>query len=259
MKHIRIQIILVLVIAVALSGCTVCKRSVDLHKGTFKKTIKICSKPTKAMIYINEKQIGKTPFKTRLEYSTSHLINIKAVPINPNQYTQNIYLNIPPVPKKMTIYMNHKPKDASKAVSQFVPMTRHPEVTVTKVDTVYIQQLTVKDKVLTPPIIFFDKESSKLYEQKKLNEFIKNLQNAQDVMLDVYGFSDTNETGADIALNRAKVVFNYLVENGIDPTRLRVFGNGGISLITTGKEAIDPAMNHKVMFQMYNVGSEDIK
>jgi outer membrane protein OmpA-like peptidoglycan-associated protein len=259
MKHIKIQFILILIITVALSGCTVCKRSVDLNKGTFKKKITIRSKPTKAMIYINEKQIGKTPFKTTLEYGTNRLINIKAVPIYPNQYTQNIYLNIPPVPKRMTIYMNHKPKDYSvKAVSQAMPLARHPEVTITKVDTVYIQQLKVQDKVLAPPVIYFDKDSVKLRDVDKLNTFLKMIQETPEVMVDIYGFSDVKETDGDIALSRAKATFNYLVENGVDPTRLRVFGNGGVMLSTTSKEMNDPAMNRKVMFQLYNIGNEDM-
>jgi outer membrane protein OmpA-like peptidoglycan-associated protein len=259
MKRIKIQIIVALLVTVALTGCMVCKSSVDLHKGTIKKKIKISSKPTTAMIFINEKKIGKTPFKTTFEYGNERLIYIKAVPLYPNQFTQNIYLDIPPVPKKMMIYMDHQPKILNKkAVTQYVPPERHPEVTITKVDTVFIQQLIVKDKILTPPIAYFAINSVKIQELDKLNDFIKILQATQDVMVDIYGFSDINEEDKEISLNRAKAVFNYFVESGVDATRLRVFGNSGLLFTTATRESKDPALNRKVMFQLYNVGHEDM-
>lgn len=250
---------MLLVVFVALAGCAVTKRSVDLNKGTYKKSITIRSKPTQAMVYINEKQIGKTPFTTKLEYGGNRLINIKAVPLYPNQYTQNIYLNIPPVPKSMMIYMNHKPRDlGKKAVTQNSIPERHPEVTITRIDTVFIQQTKLQDRFLTPPIIYFENESVKLTDFSKLNDFIKMLEESPDTMIDIFGCSDAKETST-IALSRAKTVFNYFVESGVDPTRLRIFGNGGIVLSTPSENLNKPALNRKVIFELYNAEFEDLK
>lgn len=265
MKYSRAFIIFMLVLFVALSGCTVCRKSVDLHKGTIKKNIKICSKPTKAMIYINEKPIGKTPFKTKLEYGSNHLVNIKAVPLYPNQYTQNIYLSIPPVPKKMTIIMTQKPVDhkpkavsvelppakPSRAVITRVDTSKGTQVTKTIVDTVFVQQTHVEEKIIVPPIVYFDSNEVKPYNYESLDEFINLMKDKLDIMIDIYGYADSREDAKTMPLSRAKAIFNYMVKSGVEPSRMHVFGTAGTMQTAMGKEAADPALARKVMFQLY--------
>ncbi|MDI3503986.1 MAG: hypothetical protein PWP64_922, partial [Candidatus Cloacimonadota bacterium] len=72
------------------------------ESGMFTQTMKIRSLPTKAKIYINDREVGTTPLKYEFGYEDSRLVNIKAVPLYPNQYTQNIFLMLPPIPKTMT-------------------------------------------------------------------------------------------------------------------------------------------------------------
>jgi outer membrane protein OmpA-like peptidoglycan-associated protein len=70
-----------------------------------------------------------------------------------------------------------------------------------------------------------------------LNDLVKALQNNPTVSVEIQGYvccADTNSDGLDLDLNtqdlsvqRAKAIYNYLVEKGIDSTRLRYQGFGG--------------------------------
>lgn len=112
MKIIRYTVIIIFVLTLSLTACSKNKHAIiNEESGMFNSTIKIRSLPTKAMIYINEREIGTTPLSYKLSHEQSRMINIKAVPLYPNQYTQNIFVMIPPIPKTMTIYMNHYPED----------------------------------------------------------------------------------------------------------------------------------------------------
>src|SRR6056297_2907032 len=110
MKRIRFcYFILIIALFVAL-GCASTKYSQNIPKGIHKRNIIIKSLPTKAKIFLNNRYLGITPVKTELWYSHRSSINIKAEPLYPNQIPQNIFLRVPPIPDKMTIYMDYKPK-----------------------------------------------------------------------------------------------------------------------------------------------------
>ena len=81
------------------------KKSMDIQDGTFVEEVTIRTLPTKAMIYINDRKVGKTPFRTEIQYSEESMLNIRAVPFHRNQWTQNLYLSVPPIPEMMTIYI----------------------------------------------------------------------------------------------------------------------------------------------------------
>ncbi|HNX02014.1 MAG TPA: OmpA family protein [Candidatus Cloacimonadota bacterium] len=244
--------ILFLIMILSLCGCTVCRKSVDLHKGTIKQHIKICSKPTKAMIYINDKQIGKTPFKTKLEYGPNKLVNIKAVPLFPNQFTQNIYLSIPPVPRKMTIIMTQRPKQQTVAAQPADASEQAKTVvTVTKVDTVFVQQTRVEEKVIVPPVVYFEYNEVKPLDFSKIDNFVKMMMDKPDIMIDIYGYTDPKEDSNTLSLSRAKSVFNYMVDSGIDATRLHVYGTSGTMQTAMGRDSAESRSNRKVMFQLY--------
>jgi hypothetical protein len=90
-------------VSLFLGACAKNKRSIDLEeRGMFSQKIKIRTLPTNATIYINEKEIGTSPLTYKLSHEDNRMINIKAIPIYPNQYTQNIFLMVPPIATRKT-------------------------------------------------------------------------------------------------------------------------------------------------------------
>lgn len=226
------------------------------ESGMFTQTMKIRSLPTKAKIYINDREVGTTPLKYEFGYEDSRLVNIKAVPLYPNQYTQNIFLMLPPIPKTMTIYMNHFPPDYERnKESEFKPPEKpKPEVIVqTEVDTVYIEKEVTKIQSLSLPAIYFETDQYNIQasEEEKLQDLIRILNEYPDFYLDIYGFADTRasvEYNLKLTFNRANAVKEYLIERGIDPARLSAYGHGKVSKISSEGLDLDLSQSRKVLF-----------
>jgi len=259
MKH-RMWILAVM--SVSLLACTKYKTSMDLPEGTFIEKMTIRSKPSAARIFINDKEVGKTPFKTKLWYSDSRMINIKAVPIYPHQYTQNIYLMVPPMPKTMTIYMDHQPVVTSKEqIAYNPPEKRLPEI-VTEVDTVFVPKVVKKEVALTPPVVYFDWAKYDILpsEETKLQEVVTILKSSPDLSCDIYGYADITgreKANLKLSLNRANRVREYLVKNGIDISRMRIFGSGQTITINGEGFEMELSTNRRVQFTFYKMTSPD--
>jgi outer membrane protein OmpA-like peptidoglycan-associated protein len=226
------------------------------ESGMFSEKIRIRTLPTKAKIFINEREVGESPFTYIIRHEEKRMLNIKAVPIYPNQYTQNIFLMVPPIPKTMTIYMNHFPEDydRSKDIAFTPPEKPAPEIIVqTEVDTIYVEHHTKEQITYTLPIIYFDTASYSLYpsEEQKLQELSDFLKQNQSFVLDIYGFADhraSDQYNVTLTLNRAKAVRDYLVRNGIDSGRLFSYGHGRVSKVSTEGLELDLQENRKVIF-----------
>lgn len=257
-KHKHINALIIIIAALLwLGGCAKNKDSIVLEEGgMFSQKIRISSQPTKAKIYINEKEIGETPLTYRISHEQRRMLNIKAVPIFPNQYTQNIFLMVPPIPKTLTIYMNHYPEDYERDKdTPFNPPAKPlPDVIVkTERDTVYVVQHTKETEILSLPIIFFDTDSYALgiTEEPKLKPLIEMLNTNQDLLLEIYGFADkraSEKHNLQLTLNRANVVKDYLIKNGINPARLSAFGHGKIAQVSSEGVAMDLSQSRKVLF-----------
>jgi len=226
------------------------------ESGMFSQKLRIRSLPTKAKIYINEQEIGTTPLTYTLRHEERRMVNIKAVPIYPNQYTQNIFLMIPPIPKTMTIYMNHYPEDYDRDKDKpFTPPEKPaPEIIVqTKTDTLYVDRYTKETITFATPRIYFDTDlwDIKPAEENKLQELIDQLKLYQDLQVDIYGFADfrgTEQWNITLSLNRAKAVQEYLIRNGIDAKRLAAYGHGKIQRFDAKGIRLDLAENRQVVF-----------
>ena len=77
--------------------------------------VEIESSPTTAEIYVNGEYVGRTPLKRYLWFSsTTRAVSVVAEPLFPGQARQEQQLNVPPLPKRLTFFMNNPPtaKDA---------------------------------------------------------------------------------------------------------------------------------------------------
>ena len=77
--------------------------------------VEIDSSPTAAMIYVNGEYVGRTPIKRYLWFSsTTRAVTVVAEPLFPGQARQEQQLNVPPLPRRLTFFMNNPPtaKDA---------------------------------------------------------------------------------------------------------------------------------------------------
>lgn len=251
------KLMMLILLVIFMSSCAKNKQAPENEEsGMFSQTLKIRSLPTKATIFINEKEIGTTPLKYKISHEDRRMLNVKAVPIYPNQYTQNIFLMVPPIPKKMTIYMNHYPEDydRNKDLPFNPPEKPKPEVVVqteTIIDTVYVDDS--KLQILSLPAIFFDTDMHNLNasEVPKLDEIVNILNADPALMLDIYGFADhraSEKHNMKLTQNRANSVKQYLVQKGINASRLAAFGHGKVSKVSTEGLEMDLQESRKVLF-----------
>ncbi|MDD5536494.1 MAG: OmpA family protein [Candidatus Cloacimonetes bacterium] len=253
----RTTLLLLIMLLLSIGACSQNKHKVlNEERGMFSETLKIRTLPTKAKIFINEREIGESPLNYRISHEDSRMVNIKAVPLYPNQYTQNIFLMIPPIPRTMTIYMNHYPESYDRnEESEFVPPEKPaPEIIVeTKVDTVYIENTLVETKTLIPPSIYFDTDSHtvKASEYDKLMLLVDMLVSNPATHLEILGFADyraSDKYNLELSLNRANAVKEFLIQKGIKTNRLTAVGQGKISSIKTEGMEMDLQENRKVLF-----------
>lgn len=229
---------------------------IEEQSGMFGKKIKIRTQPTKARIFINEREIGESPLTYEVTHSEQRMLNIKAIPMYPNQYSQNIFLMVPPIPKAMTIYMNHIPENYDRTKDKpFTPPEKPEPIVITnvEVDTVYIDRTTKEPYLVTIPIIYFDTDKFDILrsEEDKLQTLITALKHYQDLSVEIYGFADrrnTEDYNRTLSLNRATAVKDYLVRNGIKESRMRTFGHGIARMVDKTGTEMDLQENRKVIF-----------
>jgi outer membrane protein OmpA-like peptidoglycan-associated protein len=239
------------------------KKSMDIHEGTFVEEITIRTLPTKATIYINDRKVGKTPFRTEIQYSEDTMLNIRAVPIYANQWTQNLYLSVPPIPEMMTIYMNVPPKFKDFREdddSQVKPLPKREPIVITKIDT--LEKVVERKIAYIAPVIYFkfDQKTIEPSQEVKLQPFIEMLKANLDLKADIHGYADLRGDIAynrTLSLERAEAVMDYLLKNGISKTRLRVFADGEVETVNIeGVDMIYP-VNRRVQFELFR--GEDVK
>jgi hypothetical protein len=70
--------------------------------------VEIDSFPTPAEIFIDGAYVGRTPLKRYLWFSSrTPAVNVVAEPLYPGQARQKQRLNVPPLPKRLTFFMNN--------------------------------------------------------------------------------------------------------------------------------------------------------
>lgn len=234
-------------------GCTPYKKSILIPEGVFEQKVTLRSEPTEAMIYINGREVGETPFKTSLFYSEDRLINIKAVPVYPNQFTQNIFVRVPPIPKTMTIYMNEKPQfifDTDEELKK--PPAKRPPTEVVKYDTLYVDRISY---YTTPTIFFdFDKTDINRTDDLKLRSLVSFLKSNPEVFVDILGAADVrggDKYNITLSLNRSKAVAEYLTRAGVKAERLYTRGVGRTSIYDDQENPMSFQESRTVIFNLY--------
>jgi len=247
MKKSNLALMILFVIIFFIFGCASTKYTQKIPKGVHTKKILIRSEPTKAKIFLNDSYLGITPVKTELWYSHRSSINIKAEPLYPNQIPQNIYLRVPPIPEKMTIYMDYKPKVRAELGEQneLIP------------DKVLVEEIPIIQKVPYDfPIIYFEFDKSAIRESEsgKLQEVAEIISKNPNYILAIHGYADEHgslEYNKELSINRADAVRQYLVKLGVTPEQLKSYGHGEVPTITSNGYELEFKNNRIVIFKLY--------
>ena len=248
MKYVSLLFLFSLILS-----CTPYRKSIHIPEGVFKEKIILRSEPTEAMIYINGREVGETPFKTSLFFSEDKLINIKAVPIYPNQFTQNIFVRVPPIPKTMTIYMNEKPNFVfAEEDDKIQPPAKRPPVEVIKYDTLYVDRISY----YTTPTIYFDLDKVDINREDavKLKSLAQFLRNNREIYVDILGAADVrggDKYNITLSLNRSKAVAEFLNKYGIDQDRLYTRGVGRTTIYDEVGRPMAYQESRTVIFNLY--------
>jgi type IX secretion system PorP/SprF family membrane protein len=154
--------------------------------------------------------------------------------------------------------------DENYIVGQDRVFNNNPEVIVIKdtllqEDTTLLVEKEWKEKIDKPDRkITFNYKSDKVEDEAKdvLNEIIAYLKTNQDYVLEIEGHTDNigdAESNKRYSLSRAQSISNYLVKNGILPSRIRVMGRGETKPIATNATEEGRAKNRRVEFRLYRV------
>ena len=229
---------------------------IPIPDGVHYEKILIRSEPTKAKIFIDDKYVGKTPIKTFLWYKKEKFINIKAEPIDINQFPQNIFLKIPPIPLQLTIYMDYDIK-----AKQDIELLEKDQKDVKQDYKIPEKIVTVEKEIpLILPTIFFDFDEFELKEseESKLEQIKNILENNSEYSLSIHAHTDelgTNEYNRQLALKRALAVKDFLVENGIEEDKMQVFVHGEQTTTTESLEKLGYEQNRIVDFKIHEMGN----
>ena len=252
------KIISILLLVIFISNCVKVKNIAAKQEGLEYKRVLIKTEPTKARLFLNGEYLGKSPLKTDIWFAKERKINITAEPIYPNQFPQNIYLTIPPIPKKMTIYMDHQPKSKVN-----IELEEKDEIKtqLAKIDTIILEKMIIQEIPFVLPTIYFMLDQHKLKESEicKLDTLIAQLQKHPELIITVNGFADeqgTPDYNIELSMNRAQTVSNYLIEQGIDNSKIEIFAHGEQTIIN--KEGIKLEFEHSriVEFQLSGIKEE---
>jgi hypothetical protein len=80
--------------------------------GETREWVEIVSEPTAAAIYLNERFIGYSPMRYPIGFSSGdRAISLIAVPVFPGQAQQEQLIAIPPLPARVSFFMNNPATD----------------------------------------------------------------------------------------------------------------------------------------------------
>lgn len=80
----------------------------DVPPGADNSLVEIDSEPTSADIFVNGTYVGRTPLKRYLWFSSAtRALTIVAEPLYPGQARQEQRLSVPPLPARLTFFMNN--------------------------------------------------------------------------------------------------------------------------------------------------------
>ncbi|MCG6942383.1 MAG: hypothetical protein LJE69_14170 [Thiohalocapsa sp.] len=101
--------------------------SVTAGDGETSRRVRIDSEPTPAAIYLNGAFIGYSPMHHRIGFgSTDRAISLVAVPLYPGQAQQQRLIRIPPLPARVSFFMNNPPPEDADSSASTSPVSAQP-------------------------------------------------------------------------------------------------------------------------------------
>jgi len=247
-----------IIIPLFLTGCMTTRNYTDIPEGATRSKIVFRSQPSSAYIYVDNHYLGKTPIKTNLWFTKEKMVNIKAIPMYESQYPQNVYLKIPPIPNKMTIYLDLQflSKQGYSSIEEDAEVDNE-NYPVTVIKEVIVQTDTLWNPIVLP-IIFFDTDkynAGDLHEVElgKIEGLIKILEENPGYTLKLIGSADergTSEYNRELALNRVNTVFNELINLGMEPERMKIIVRGEQVLTDELGQPLPYEMKRSVQFEL---------
>jgi outer membrane protein OmpA-like peptidoglycan-associated protein len=223
---------------------------IPIPEGTFHENVKIATEPTNAIIFIDGNKIGKSPLKVPFWHAEKREIHIKAVPLQENQFEQNIKLKIPTIPRKLTIYMNTPPPVK-------IALKEKKEEPV-KEKIIIKKEIIIKDKLIALPTIYFDFNQSiiKKTEKQALIKAANWLKVHNDYTINIYGYADETgdtEYNKKLSISRSTTIENFFIENNIPKNRIKVFGHGEITTVSQRGFTLETSLNRKVELKVQKI------
>jgi outer membrane protein OmpA-like peptidoglycan-associated protein len=134
-------------------------------------------------------------------------------------------------------------------------------VTNVRFDTVMVLEKIEKDKIFVLENIYYDLDRAEIRTDaaKELDKLVTILQDNPDLKIELSSHTDDRNTDAynlDLSQRRAKSAVDYLVSQGIDPTRLEARGYGESKLLIENAQTEEEhQVNRRTEFKILEVGA----
>lgn len=245
-----------------ITSCTPYRLAEKIPAGTHRKRMVFRSEPTPSDIFINDNYLGRTPVKTDLWYLGTRRLTVRAQPLYPTQYPQNIVVKIPKVPAKMTIFMDYNPmkdftmrqKEAALGAAEAGEAGAGGEVEELTFDSLK-DTIIIKEPIPLPLVYFdFDKYYLRESEMPKIDPIVELLLKNPMYKLTIHGHADERGTvvyNKELSTNRALTVYNYMLDHDIEPDRMRIYGHGELTIIEEDGYKLEYQNDRIVTFRLH--------
>lgn len=128
------------------------------------------------------------------------------------------------------------------------------EVNFSKTDSQKQKEFQV-NKVYTFKNVLFDIDKSELLEASilELNELYKFLKENSNTVIEIYGHTDNSgieKRNRELSYQRAKAVADYLILQGLDKSKIKMFGFGSSKPFSENNTEKGRALNRRVEFKL---------
>ncbi|MBN2519310.1 MAG: OmpA family protein [Bacteroidales bacterium] len=125
---------------------------------------------------------------------------------------------------------------------------------IDKADEFEIENIHVDSVVVLKNILFeFNKDEIQPISYNELNKLLTLLKNNPELKIDIYGHTDNigkEKYNQNLSEKRAKAVFNFLIKNGIEESRLTFKGYGSSVPIKSNNSEEERKLNRRVEFKV---------
>lgn len=159
-------------------------------------------------------------------------------------------------PRKEAYYFIDDVSVVEEGTEDGEPKTEMPIASINHTDTIKIKSESEEPVIGIPIVlknIFFETGACKLLSQsfEALDSLFLLLKTHPDLTIKINGYTDnigTKKNNITLSLNRSKAVFDYLVEKGIEPSRLDYAGYGDKNPISSNSTEAGREQNRRVEF-----------